>query len=171
MKKYLLTLLLLPLISLKVNDWVTVKIDDRTSVEFPAQPVVEDLNGAPYYENENTGEEKCIVMVTDFGKMGVDSATLSQSMSRTAALGELRDGLLRDAKGSTLLSEKRLHVDGKLAFEYYINTGVNKPGNYNRMYYRAIVFKDRLYSLYFYEDAGKPRQEMRKRFFDSFKTL
>lgn len=170
MKEHLLLLLLLPLFSFNPFDWVAVKLDDRTSVEFPKQPVIEDLNGSPYYENENAGEAKCMAMITDFGKMGIDSATLSQSMSRTAALSELRESLLRDAKGSTLLSEKRMKVNNNIAFEYYINTGVNKPGHYDRMYYRAIVFKDRLYSLYFYENSGKPKVEMRKRFFDSFKT-
>jgi hypothetical protein len=171
MMKYLLAFLLLPFISFIPVDWITVKLDNRTSIDFPAQPVVQDLNGTPYFENENAGEGKCIVMVTDFGKMGMDSATLSESMSRTAALAELRDGLLRDASGSTLLTEKRMKVGNNIAFEYHINTGANKPGHYNRMYYRAIVFKDRLYSLYFYEDAGKPKGEMRKRFFDSFKML
>lgn len=171
MTKYLVLLFLIPFASFIPIDWVTINFDDRVSVDFPAQPVIEDLNGNPYYENENAGEAKCIVMVTDFAKMGIDSATLSQSMSRTAALAEVRDGLLRDAKGSTLITEKRIKVGNKIAFEYYINTGVNKPGHYNRMYFRAIVFKDRFYSLYFYEDASKPKDEMRNRFFDSFKVL
>lgn len=129
------------------------------------------MNGTPYYENENAGEEKWVVMVTDFGKTGVDPATLSQSTTRTAALAELREGLLKDAKGATWLREKRVKVGDNAGFECYIDTGVNKPGHCNRMYWRAVVFKDRLYSLSFYEDVSKPKNETRKRFFNSFKTL
>ena len=104
MKKLLLLSFLLPLLSFSGFDWINVDIDERFSVKFPSQPVEQEMQGNPVWISDLNDDSRCMLMVVDFSKMGMDSLALSEEMSRTASFAEFRDGVLGQIEGASLIS-------------------------------------------------------------------
>ena len=53
MRKHLLFLFFLPLLAFGFNDWVTVNIDEKVSVNFPSQPEEKDMGGKSFPCGQN----------------------------------------------------------------------------------------------------------------------
>jgi hypothetical protein len=168
MKKWIV-LLLLPVLAFTVSDWKTVKVDDRVSVDFPTEPEQKEMSGnAVWVADVETGS-RCMVMVLDFEKFGLDSAKLSEEMQKPEALEDFRNGVLGQIQGATLISEKASTVLGHKAFDFVIDMGKEDTAVLNKMYNKNIFIGSKMYSMSFYEKDSHPEDALRAKFFGSFK--
>jgi hypothetical protein len=159
----------LPLLAFTTADWITVKLDDRVTVEFPSAPEEKDMSGNQVWSGDINNDAKAMAMVMDFGKFGMDSAMLATEMEKDEAFQQFKDGILGQIQGSTIMSEKRTKVNGRHVFEYVINMG--KPDTtltimHNRNYFVGA----KMYTLSFYEKGSKPQPDVRNKFFNSLKV-
>ncbi|MET0634498.1 MAG: hypothetical protein ABWZ25_00640 [Chitinophagaceae bacterium] len=171
MKKIAAGLLLLPFLAFVTVDWVTVKLDDRATVSFPAEPESRDLSGNIVRVKDVDKDARCMAMTVDFTQFGMDSAGLAKEMENEQSLEQFREGALGQIAGSTLISERRGITNGKTYFEYVINMGKTDPEALNIMYSRNIFAGSKMYTLSFYEKDKRPREEDRNKFLNSFKLL
>jgi len=170
MKKFFLVLLLLPFFAFVAADWVTVKLSDRVSVSFPSSPEEKEMSGNSVWVQDVDSNGRCMAMVVDFSKFGMDSAGLATEMAKDESFADFRQGVLGQIAGSSIISEKKGKINGKIYFEYVID--MNKPGQPNAfsiMYSRNIFIGDKMYTLSFYEKVNKPQDKPRNKFFDSFR--
>lgn len=168
MKKTLL-LLFVPLLAFATADWVNVKLDDRVSVNFPATPDEKEMSGNAVWVADAGPNARCMAMVLDFAKFGMDSVTLAAEMGKEVSFTEFKQGILGQIEGSTLISEKKTTVAGKMCFEYVIDMGKTDTAALNKMYNKNVFIGNKMYSLSFYEKDDKPQPEARNKFFNSFK--
>jgi hypothetical protein len=168
MKKTLL-LLFVPLLAFATIDWVIVKLDSRVSVSFPIKPEEKDMSGNPVWVADANKDSRCMVMVIDFQKFGMDSVALAAEMEKEEAFDQFKDGILGQIEGSSLISEKKTTVAGKTSFEYIIDMGKKDTAALNKMYNKNVFIGNKMYSLSFYEKEGKPQDALRDKFFASFK--
>lgn len=169
MRKTLIALLFLPMLAFVSADWVTTKLDDRASIDFPAQIESQDLGGNPMWLHQINNEARCMVMIMDFSKMGMDSATLADEMAKPESFAQFREGVVGEIAGSSVLSEKNTSFNGHKAFEFLIDMGKDSS-KLNRMYNKNIFIGTKMYSISFFEKEGKPQAELRNKFFNSFKA-
>lgn len=161
---------MLPFLAFVAADWITVKIDNRVTVSFPATPEEKEMSGNQVWVQDVDKDGRCMAMLLDFSKFGMDSATLASEMSKDASFDDFRQGILGQIEGSTLISEKKTKVQGKLCFEYVINMGKDGQADaLNIMYSKNIFVGNKMYTLSFYEKNNKPREADRTRFFNSFR--
>ncbi|HEX2606470.1 MAG TPA: hypothetical protein VHK91_03785 [Flavisolibacter sp.] len=170
MKKYLLLLFVVPVFAFTYADWVSIKIDDKVSVQFPVQPENKEMNGNAVWVSDVNKDSRCMVMLMDFTKFGMDAAQLEQEMAKEESFGQFRDGILGQIEGSKLIAEKKTKLQGYNTFEFDINMGKTDTAQLNRMYNKNIFIGSKMYSLSFYEKNNKPQTEERNKFFNSFKV-
>ncbi|HEU0109228.1 MAG TPA: hypothetical protein VFQ73_00065 [Flavisolibacter sp.] len=169
MRKTVFAFLLIPFLSFVTADWITTKIDERTSIEFPTETESKDLNGNTMWLNQISEDARCMVMVMDFAKMGADSATLAEEMNRPESYEQFKQGVVGEIEGASLISEKNTHWKGYKTFEFLIDMGKTETG-LNRMYSKSIFIGTKMYSLSFFEKNTKPQPALRNKFFNSFKA-
>ena len=170
MKKRFLILLLLPLMAFTVTDWFTVKLDERVSINFPAEPETKEMGGNPVWIREIDSNSRCMAMTLDFEKLGMDSAMVAVEMQKPATFEQFKNGVLGQMPGSSVISGKQSVTDGHNTFEYVIDMGKKSPKEFNVMYNRNVFIGSKMYSLSFFEKPGQPREEMRNKFFSSMKV-
>lgn len=170
MKKIFFALLALPFLAFVAADWVTVKLDEKVSLSFPAEPEKRDMQGNSVWVQDIDADARCMAMIVDFSKFGMDSAGLAAEMEKDASFADFRQGVLGQIENSKLISEKKSKIKGKTCFEYVINMGKeNDPAALNIMYSRNIFVGNKMYTLSFYEKNNKLREQDRNKFFNSFK--
>ncbi len=170
MKKLLAGLLVLPFFAFVAADWVAVKVDERVTVSFPATPEKKDISGNSVWVQDIDKGARCMVMIIDFSKFGMDSVALAAEMTREDAFAEFRQGVLGQIAGGTLISESKSTISGKIYFEYVVNMGkADQPDALNVLYSRNIFVGSKMYTLSFYEKSNLLRPEERNKFFSSFK--
>jgi hypothetical protein len=168
MKKLIPVLLVLPFFAFMAADWISVALDERVAVDFPAQPELKDMSGNKVWVQDVDKDSRCMAMIVDFKSYGMDSAKLAEEMSKEQSFADFRQGVLGQIAGATLISEKKSTINGKIYFEYVIN--MNKEGDaFNIMYSRNIFAGTKMYTLSFYEKNNLPREQERNKFFTSFK--
>jgi hypothetical protein len=170
MRKTLLAFLFLPLFAFMASDWVTVKLDDRASIDFPSATGPKDLNGNTMWMHEISKDARCMAMIVDFGQMGLDSAALLEEMSRPESFEQFKAGVAGQIAGSSVISEKNTSINGHKVFEYLIDMGKKDTSALNRMYNQNYFIGAKMYSLSFFEKSHKPQAELRNKFFNSFKA-
>lgn len=171
MKKLLAALLLLPFFAFIASDWITVRLDERVTVSFPAKPEEKDMQGNAVWVQDVDQGARCMAMIVDFSKFGMDSAGLAAEMDKPESFDNFRQGVLGQIAGSTLISEKKGTVNGKIYFEYVIDMGKrDQPDALNIMYSRNIFAGSKMYTLSFFEKTNLPREQERKQFLTSFKA-
>ena len=157
------------LISAFLQDWFVQKIDTRVSVSFPSKPTRELLQGEPYYSLFSTDGFNCVAMASDYAKVKMDSAAVAQYMSTAEALTSTEESLLKDFKGSALISGKSITYGGHITFDITMTTGQKtSAGQHDILDYRMIVVGPKVYSLYFYYDKVKPLPAIKDKFYNSF---
>ena len=170
MRKTLSAFLFLPLFAFVTADWVTVKLDDRATIDFPSATEAKDMNGNLMWVQDVGKDARCMAMVYDFGMMGVDSAALADEMSRPEAFEQFKTGVVGQMEGASVISEKNTTVNGRKVFEYLIDMGKKDTSALNRMYNRNYFIGAKMYSLSFFEKNNKSQAELRNKFFSSFKV-
>ncbi|MET0392480.1 MAG: hypothetical protein ABW019_05035 [Chitinophagaceae bacterium] len=170
MKKLFAALLVLPFLAFVAADWVTVQLDEKVSVSFPSAPQEKEMAGNQVWVQDIDKDARCMAMVLDFSKFGLDSAGLAEEMGKDQAFADFRGGILGQIQGATLISEKKGKINGKIYFEYVINMGKNDDKDaLNIMYSRNIFVSNKMYTLSFYEKNNMPREKDRNKFYNSFK--
>jgi len=169
MKKTLL-LLFVPLLAFATADWVSVKLDNRVSVHFPVKPEEKEMSGNDVWVADAGPNARCMAMVLDFEKFGMDSTMLAAEMGKEESFSQFKEGILGQIEGSSLISEKKTTVAGKMCFEYVIDMGKTDTAALNKMYNKNVFIGNKMYSLSFYEKDAKPQVESRNKFFNSFKV-
>ena len=168
MRKTLIAFLFLPLFAFVAADWVTIKLDDRASIDFPSAAVPKDLNGNSMWLQDIGKDARCMVMIMDFSRMGVDSAALADEMSRPEAFEQFKEGVVGQMQGASILSEKNTAIHGHKVFEYLIDMGTKDTSALDRMYNQNYFIGAKMYSLSFFEKNSKPQAGLRNKFFTSF---
>lgn len=168
MKKHLLLFLLLPFLAFAAADWITVKLDEQVSIHFPEQPKVKDSNGNPLWAADVDSTARCVAMIIDFEKMGLDSATLYAELNKEGMFEQFRNGFMGKLEGATLVSEKQSTAEGRYVFDFTVDLE-KKLSGFNRLYNRNIFIGTKMYSLTFYEIKGKPRDAWRNKYFNSIR--
>jgi hypothetical protein len=118
----------------------------------------------------NAGPDaRCMVMLLDFTKLGMDSAMVAQEMARPQSLKDFGQGILGQIEGSSIVTEKTGKIAGKLTYEYVIDMGKIDTAAFNVMHNKNVFVGHNMYSLSFYEKNGKPQVALRNKFFNSFR--
>ncbi|RZL38915.1 MAG: hypothetical protein EOO96_01885 [Pedobacter sp.] len=95
----IILLFLLP-VSLLLNvEWERVAIDKKVSVLLPKPIEKLNVDGKDAWYGEIDSAGKCMVMITDMGKMGMDSKTLAEELKRKEFYGKLKNGLALGSNG------------------------------------------------------------------------
>lgn len=170
MRKTLIAFLFLPLFAFVTTEWVTITLDQRASIDFPSAAEPKDLNGNAMWLQDIGKDARCMVMILDFSRMGVDSAALADEMSRPEAFEQFKQGVVGQMQGASVLSEKNTAVNGHKVFEYLIDMGTADSSALDRMYNQNYFIGTKMYSLSFFEKNSKPQADLRKKFFSSFKV-
>jgi hypothetical protein len=170
MSKRFLILLLLPLMAYTVADWFTVKLDERVTVSFPAEPLLKESGGNPMWVHETDSTSRYMAMIIDFEKLGMDSAMLANEMQKPETFEQFKNGVLSQMAGASLISGKQSLTEGRNIYEYVFDMGKKDSKEFNIMHNRNIFIGSKLYSLSFFEKPQKPQEALRDRFFSSFKT-
>jgi|SRR5215211_1793593 len=169
MKKHLLAFLFLPLLAFAFDDWISVQLDDRVSINFPSQPMMQESNGNKIWIKDVSGG-RCMAMVIDFAKFGMDSATLATEMNKPESFEQFKTTFLNQVQGAMLVSEKNSVHEGRRVFEFVITMGNSQDtSGINKTYNKNIFVANKMYSMSFYENDKKPQPELKKKFFNSIK--
>jgi hypothetical protein len=168
MRKYWIVLFLMPLLAFSITDWVSLKLDNRVSVSFPSNPEERDSGGNPMWIADAGGNARCMALLVDYKKYGMDSAALTAEMEKESALEEFKVAMMSKIEGGKLISENSTTTKGKLTFEFVVDMGKEDSNAYNIMYSKTIFIGAKMYSLSFYEKNNKSQVELRKKFFNSF---
>jgi hypothetical protein len=169
MRTKFLALFLLPLLSFTVLEWQRVTIDERATIEFPSAPEEKEMSGNQVWVADDSPDGRCMAMLLDFEKFGMDSASLEQEFGKPETFDQFKSGILGQIEGSKVISESNTRTNGYRTFIYKIDMGKTDPDALNIMHNVNIFVGRKMYSLSYYEKIGKPRDEQRKKFFASLK--
>lgn len=164
MRKHLLFLFFLPLLAFGFNDWVTVNIDEKVSVNFPSQPEEKDMGGNPSLVAKMDNGNGCMSMVIDFSAFGMDSATLANEMSKPESFDQFKQSFLAQIPTAKLISEKNTKALGRTCYEFVVE--MNEGSEKTTMYNKNIIEGSKMYSFNFY-DKNNNSEEDRNKFLNS----
>lgn len=169
MKKQLLLWLALPLMAFTGIEWINISLDQRASIDFPTKPTQNEMSGNPTWIADVSSDARCMAMTLDFKNFGLDSAQLAAEMADSKFYEDFKGGVLGQLPGSTLISEKKNIIQGYKTAEYIIDMGKKDSSSLNIMYNKNIFVGSKMYTLNFFEKTGKPQEQARNQFFNSFK--
>ena len=169
MKKQFLFWLILPLMAFTSLEWVTFSLDERASVDFPVKPEKSEVSGNVTWVADPNSNSRCLAMVLDFKNYGMDSAQLATELNGTKFAEDFKGGILGQLPGASTVSEKVTSTLGYKTLEYVIDMGKKDTSSLNMMYNRNIFVGAKMYTMSFFEKTGKPQDETRNKFFNSFK--
>ncbi|MGZ5285949.1 MAG: hypothetical protein ACXWV0_09630 [Flavisolibacter sp.] len=168
MKKLFLFAALLPLLSFTLVEWINLKIDDRMSIDFPSQPTEKEMSGNPIWVADVDNNSRVMVMTMDFKNLGMDSAMLSDELTKPGSFEGFGQGVLQQMPGAKLLAEDSTRTQGYLTFNYKIDMGKD-TNELNIMYCKSIFINTTMYAIYFYEKEGGATEATRKSYFNSIR--
>jgi hypothetical protein len=169
MKKQFLFWLILPLMAFASIEWVTVPIDEKVTMDFPAKPEQSEMSGNQVWMSDPNSDSRGMAMVIDFKNFGLDSAQLVAEMAKPGAYDDFKGGVLGQIEGASLVSEKNTTTLGYKTFEFVINMGKQDTSSLNIMHNRNIFVGAKMYTMNFFEKNGKPQDQMRNKYFGSLK--
>jgi len=169
MKKILVSLFVLPLLSFVLADWITVKLDDHVHIDFPSEPITTNYGGNPVWVKDIDSTSRCMALVVDMGKMGLDSTQMAAEFEKPETFTQFRESMMANMPGAVMISEKKTRANGNNTFEFLVNMEKVNEGAVTRMYSKNIFYGTKMYSLSFYEMKSGPQPELREKFFNSFR--
>lgn len=98
MNKFLL-ILLLPFSILFETEWKRIAVDQKVSVLLPSPAEKVNIDGKDAWYGEIDSAGKCMVMVTDMGKMGIDAASLASALKKKEIYASLKNGIALGSEG------------------------------------------------------------------------
>jgi len=169
MKKILLALFLLPLLAYSYADWVDLEIDKRMTVSLPVNPEKKDLNGNETWVADVNSDARCLVVVVDFSRFGLDSAGVANEMGNEKSFEEFKTGLLGQIPDAKVISEVNTTYNGKRCFEFIVDMGKKDTSALNKMYNKNIFIGSKMYSFSFYEKNHSSQRVSKDKFFNSIR--
>jgi hypothetical protein len=167
MKKQLLWLLLmLPLAAFTYAEWVSFKLDDRATINFPAQPETKDVNGNNMWLKDVDENGRCMAMVVDFAKFGTDSAGLAAELQKEGTYEMFKNSMLAQMPGATAISDKVTPYKGRPGYQIIVNA-TSANSKLDRVYMQMVFAGTKMYALSFYEGSAKPQEANRNKFLNS----
>jgi len=169
MKKLLLSLVLLPLFSFVADEWVTVKLDDHVSIDFPSPPQNSSYQGNTVWVQDMDSVARCMALVVDLGKFGMDSAQMAIEMEKPENFEQFRESMMGKMAGAKMISEKKTLTHGLTTYEFVVNMEKVNDGTMTRMFSRNIFYGTKMFSLSFYEKKAGPQEALKDKFINSFR--
>lgn len=166
--KNLFVLFLLPLLSFNfLADWHSYKLDERASILFPITPTEEGAEGNKMWIANIDSTSRCMVMIMDFGKLGMDSAQVAEEFAQEDSYEIFKKDLMEGIGKGELIDGKVTTTHGYKTFEFVIN--IRQDASIpNYMYNKNIFVGNKMYVLYFFELNKTAKNEHRDKFFQSF---
>jgi hypothetical protein len=122
------------------TDWINYKVDDKVSVQLPAQPQFKQ--GGQYVKDKDSSVY--IVMAIDFVKVaGVDSVQLAPYEPTPEFANQLKTGILSKMSGSTLGDVKIGKWNGHYS---YAMEGGNEAKKL-KIYVNMVCWGNTMYAL------------------------
>jgi hypothetical protein len=147
--------------------WVTVQLDDRVSLDFPAQPKKEKDGSYAVWRYDMVPTASCIARVRDYTQEEINFTRDGRdSASMAARMEQLKTDILAEAEksGDKLLSAKQGTIQGHTSIET-----VTDLGKYI-LYIKIILVGAKTYSLSFIGWKQQPQEAFRNQFLNSFKV-
>jgi hypothetical protein len=168
MKKYFI-LFLLPLLAFGIIEWTTVNLDDRVSVQFPSTPTSSETRGNPMWIADIDTNSRCMALLVDLGKMGLDSATFTPMLEQDAFYEQFKTSTINSIGDVKFVEERKFKIDGRYAYEFVLEKETpDLKFNYKRVYIRSLFLGTRIYSLSFFQK--QPADDQRQKFFESVRV-
>jgi hypothetical protein len=167
--KGLLIALFLPFVAFTTFDWLTVSLDEKVSVDFPSEPEKNEMSGNPVWVANPNADSRCMTMVLDFEKFGMDAEMVKAEMGKPESFEGFKTGILSQMKGATIVEEKSTTIQGYTAFEFIVDMPAKDTAGLGTMYNKNIFVGSKMYNLSFFEKKDKPQEENRNKFFNSLK--
>ncbi|WP_113654629.1 hypothetical protein [Pedobacter namyangjuensis] len=89
----IIILLLLPVSILFETEWKRIAIDQKVSLLLPSPIEKLDVDGKEAWYGEIDSAGKCMVMLTDFSKLGLDAKTLATELKKKETYEKLKNGI------------------------------------------------------------------------------
>jgi hypothetical protein len=167
MKKYFI-LLLLPLLAFGAFEWVSVKIDERVSIDFPSSPMQSEVSGNQTWIIDLDSNSRCMAMIVDLGKMGLDSASFTPLLDQDDFYEQYKTSTINSIGSINFVEGKRLRVLGRPAYDMVLEKEApDLKFNYKRVYIRSVFLGMKLYAFSFFQK--KPADDQRQKFFESLR--
>ena len=167
-KPFLLFLLTVSIFFAQLT-WKTFQIDDRVAVSFPSTVEKMTLDNKPVWVSEVDSASKCMIMITDMKKMGVDATTLAEMLKKKKTYQSIKSGMLAGSPGSVALKESITTFKNYPA--YYLELDMNgEADEFNKTYIMNVFIGAKMYSMTFGEAYKTKHLEERSKFFGSFKV-
>ena len=168
MKKYLV-LFLFPSLAFAILEWTTVKLDDRVSVQFPSAPTSSESGGNPMWIADIDTNSRCMALLVDLGKMGLDSATFTPMLEQDAFYEQFKTSTINSIGDIKFVEERKFKIGGRYAYELVLEKETpDTRFNYKRVYIRSHFVGTKIYSLSFFQK--KPADDQRQKFFESLQV-
>ncbi|RZK55109.1 MAG: hypothetical protein EOO87_08720 [Pedobacter sp.] len=97
----IIILLLLTFSILNETEWKRIAVDKKVSVLIPSPVEKVNVDGKDAWYGEIDSAGKCMVMVTDMGKMGIDAASLASALKKKDIYTSLKNGIALGSEGKT----------------------------------------------------------------------
>ncbi|RZL47353.1 MAG: hypothetical protein EOP00_12205 [Pedobacter sp.] len=149
--------------------WKTIKIDEKVSISFPSKVEKMVMDNKPVWLSDVDSASKCMIMITDMKKMGVDAKTLTEMLKRKETFKSIKNGILAGSTGSVALKESITTFKNYPA--YYIELDMKgEPNEFNKTYIMNIFIGAKMYSMTFAETYQTKHVQQRNKFFESFRV-
>jgi hypothetical protein len=173
---FLLLFCCLALAAFRVADWAAFQVDDRVTVQLPAQPTEMDLskmlspeqvkNNHIYQVKDDYGVYQVIKSAT-----GLSAESIDQAATRTGYYNGVVEGLLAREQG-TLLTRLAFPTGGGEGLEIKYKSLHKGTGKQTAKYLRSLLVGGTGYSFNFIpadqqDTTGSSGNAQRRRFFDS----
>ena len=162
-----LLLLISSLFFVQLN-WKSVQIDNRVAVSFPSKVEKMTLDNKPVWVSEGDSTFKCMIVITDMKRMGVDATTLAEMLKKKKTYQSIKSGMLAGSEGLAL---KESITKFRNYPAYYIELDMKgEADEFNKTYIMNVFIGTKMYSMTFGEAYKSKHVAERTKFFESFRV-
>lgn len=167
MPQKLIPILLFLSIFLGIFAWETVKIDEQVSIAFPEKPQKTLIEGRQAWIANVDSAARVMIMITDFGKMGIDAKSLAELLKKKKTYEDFKNGVLLSS-GGTALKDSIATFKAKPAYFLKVDMKSGKE-NLNLSHTLNVFVGTKMYSLMFLEKYETKHDAERLKFWNSLK--
>ncbi|MFD0940901.1 hypothetical protein [Pedobacter boryungensis] len=164
--KLILFLLFSPVLFITILTWERVKLDESVSVSFPSKPEKSMMDDKPIWIATIDSTSKCMAMITDFEKLGVDKLKWAERLKQKETYQTIKSGMLRGSPGAVILNESITTFKGKPAYIVKMDLKGEKE-DFNIAYVMNVFIETKMYSLMFMETYNNPHEADKQTFWNS----
>jgi hypothetical protein len=166
--KLILFLLFSPALFVFILPWERVKLDENVSISFPSKPEKSKMDGKDFWLAALDSTSQCMVLITDYNKLGVDATTLTERLKLKETYQTIKSGMLRGSPGAVILSDSINTFKGKPAYILKMDLKGEKE-DFNIAYVLNVFIDAKMYSLMFMETYQNSHEADKSKFWNSLK--